>query len=139
MSDLVRKGDGELQGEAGAAEVSGGPRSRFADVAPEFRDALAVQAIFMAFGIPPDDIFVVYSSPQLRMRATQGAVEYVVDVATLSTGAGAFVQEWTRVAELWNGASVEERKELVEGSRARESAVHIIGGMIAKGMRPVVG
>lgn len=107
------------------------------DVPQEFREALALHQLFVAFGIAPDDIFASYTDGHFWMVARQGAREFRVGVGQFKVSAGEFARAWSATVVAYNASSPEERVLLLETSYFRPRAVMLYAGMISKGfVRP---
>ena len=85
-----------------------------------FREALALHSIFEAFGIPTEDIFVVYGEhKRFQVVAKQGPLEFRVDVANLDLEKSAFTSAWIAVAAEYNAMPQAKRVALTEATKMR--------------------
>ena len=101
-----------------------------------FREALALHSIFEAFGIPTEDIFVVYGEhKRFQVVAKQGLLEFRVDVADLDLEKTEFIIAWMSIAAEYNAMPQAKRIAITESTKMRKQAVEIIGNMVMKGFR----
>jgi hypothetical protein len=99
------------------------------------REALAVHRIYIAGGVSPDDIFVSYSGGHFQVVAKQGQLEYRMLIGRLDLRKHVFAEKWQEATAAYNAMSPIERTSLVDGTQAREVAVNILAGLLAKGFK----
>lgn len=127
--------------------------AKLIDVPVPFREALALHNIFMAFGIPEQDIYVAYTNKCFQVVAYQDAKsgsvlfddtvktekskrrEFFVDVAKLDLSKESFIAAWNKVTVLYNSSTTEERIAATENTKAYENILLIVSHMIAKGFQ----
>lgn len=85
-----------------------------------------------------DDIFVTYArGAPLQVIVRQGEREFVIDVGDEPIDkfltAEQFVAAWTEAVQAFNAAPLQMRKELVERTSVRHSAVELLALLAAKG------
>ena len=115
-------------------------KNMFSGVSSVFREALAVHAIYEAAGASADEIFIVPDAVapegaggQVGVLVRQGKKTFMVTVG--ETSKEVVLRDWPRVVALWNQASPDVRRRLVEVSSIRGRAVEILAAMTLKGMK----